>query len=147
MYCWLHHTSLHGFAYFVGIVLCTERMKLESILNFSLVCLHPPSSIRITQCWFVHFFLSHNILHRYKSSKVEPSLVKDIKIAAGFNGVRQYVGWLIFMYKSYIENYVWREGGRGKGVGLWKTSQWRFPFQNWFTSDPLPKVVALLSKT
>ena len=115
MYCWLHHTSLHGFAYFVGIVLCTERMKLESILNFSLVCLHPPSSIRITQCWFVHFFLSHNILHRYKSSKVEHSLVKDIKIAAGFNGVRQYVGWLIFMYKVTSKIMFDEKGEGGKG--------------------------------
>ena len=51
---------------------------------------------------------------------------------AGFGGMRQYVGWLICMYKvtSKIRFDVLLRGG----VGLWKTSQWRFPFKNWFNS-------------
>ena len=43
------------------------------------IYLHTPSSIRFTQCWFVHFFLSRIRLRRYISSKVKPSFVEDIK--------------------------------------------------------------------
>ena len=46
----------------------------------------------------------------------------------GFGGVRRYVGWLIFIGLTFC----W-----GDGLGLWKTSQWRFRFQNWFMSGPL----------
>ena len=50
-------------------------------------------------------------------------------------GVNQYVRWLIFMHKiiptkvnsSLISHW-------GEGVGLWETSQWRFPLQNQYTS-------------
>ena len=41
---------------------------------------------------FVDFFLSRTLLRRYKSSKVESSLIQDIKMAAGFGGVRHYFG-------------------------------------------------------
>ena len=63
-------------------------------------------------------FLSFYIvlrLCRYISSKVEPSLVENIKMAAGFGVVRQYVGWLIFMYKvtSKIRFDVLLEEGAG----------------------------------
>ena len=36
-------------------------------------------------------------------------------MAAGLGGVRQYVGWQIFMHKVYIENQVWRFIGGGGG--------------------------------
>ena len=61
---------------------------------FFLVCLHPPSSIWITQFWFVHFFLCCTLLHRYISSKVDPSFVEVIKMAVGFGDVRQYGEWI-----------------------------------------------------
>ena len=67
--------------------------------SYDLVYLHSPSSICITQCWFVHLFLSRTLLCRYIISKVEPSFVYDIKMEVDFDGVRQYVGWLIFMCK------------------------------------------------
>ena len=51
------------------------------------------------QCWLAHFFLYRTLLRRYVSTKVEPSFVGDIKLAAGFGGVGQYVGRLTFMYK------------------------------------------------
>ena len=53
--------------------------------------------IRITQRWFVHFFLSHSLFCRYISSKVKPLFVEDIKMAPGFGRERQYVGKLNFM--------------------------------------------------
>ena len=70
---------------------------------------------RITQCWFVHFFLSCALLHRCVDSKVEPSYVENTKMAAGFSGVRQYVGWLISMYKvsSKLRFDVLLRGGGG----------------------------------
>ena len=49
-------------------------------------------------CRFVQFFQSGILIRRYVSSKVEPSFVEDepsfiedIRMAAGFGGVRQYV--------------------------------------------------------
>ena len=74
------------------------------------------------QCQFVQFFQSGTLLRRYVSSKVEPSFVEDelsfiedIRMAAGFGGVRQYVGELIFMYKvtSKITFEVLLEGESG----------------------------------
>ena len=56
-------------------------------------------------------------------------------MAAGFGGVHQYVGWLIFIYKAISK--IRFDVLLGEGVGLWKTSQWCFPFQNRFTSSPL----------
>ena len=55
--------------------------------------------ILITQCWFVNFFLSCALLHRYISSKIRSSFLEDVKMVAYFGGVHQYAGWLIFMYK------------------------------------------------
>ena len=96
--------------------------KWSNLLYFFRSCLHPPSSIRITQCWFVNFFLSRAPLRRYVSSKVGPSFVEDIKIAAGFGGVRQYAGWLIFMYKVKLkirfDILLGREGGFMKNVAV-----------------------------
>ena len=66
--------------------------------NFITLSLHTPSSFLITQCWFVHFFLFRTLLRTYISCKVESSFVEDIKMAASFSGVRQYVGWVIFVH-------------------------------------------------
>ena len=61
-------------------------------------------------------FLSRTLLRRYISSKVEPSLVEDIKMAPGFGGVRQYVGLLIFIYK--VTSKIRFDVLLGEGVGL-----------------------------
>ena len=50
--------------------------------------------------YMVLHILYSTLLCRYISSKVEPSFVDDIKMAAGFDGARQYVGQMIFMYKA-----------------------------------------------
>ena len=48
--------------------------------------------------------LYSTLLRRNISSKVEPSFVEDIKMAAGFRGVPcEYVWWLIFMYKVTLK--------------------------------------------
>ena len=94
------NTSLHGFAYFIPHPFKRPLIvSKKPNLFFLRSCLHPSISIRITQCWFVNFLLSRALLRGYVSSKVGPSFVEDIKIAAGFGGVRQCVGWLIFMCK------------------------------------------------
>ena len=69
------------------LALSNSALKMVSGENYSKVGI-----IRITQCSFVHFFLSRTLLRRYISSKVELSLVEDIKMVTGFGGVRQYVG-------------------------------------------------------
>ena len=87
------NASLHGFGYFVPLPPFERPLivgKKSNLFYFLRSCLHSPSSIRITQCWFVSFFLSRALLRRYITSKVESSFVEDIKMAAGFGGVRQY---------------------------------------------------------
>ena len=119
------NTSLHRSAYFVLHSSFKRPLivgKKSNLFYFLRSCLHPPSSIRITQCWFVNVFLSCTPLRRYISSKVGSSFVEDIKMAAGFGGVCQYAGWLIFVYKvkSNIRFDIL--------LGLWKTWQRCFPF-------------------
>ena len=85
--------------------------KKSNLFYFLRSCLHPPSSIRITQCLFVNFLISRALLRRYVSSKVGPSFIEDIKIAAGFGGVRQYAGLLILNRKSGFSFYWDKELG------------------------------------
>ena len=118
------NTSLQGFAYFVPHPSFKRPLiegKKSNLFYFLSSSLHPPSAIWICQCWFVNFFLSRALCRRYVSSKVATSFIEDIKIVAGFGGVRQYV---IFMYKvkSKIRFDILL------GQGLWKTLQWCFPF-------------------
>ena len=68
------------------LALRNSALKMVSGKSYSKVGI-----IRITQCLFVHFFLSRTLLRRYISSKIEPSFVEDIKMTTGFGGVRQYV--------------------------------------------------------
>ena len=115
----------NGFAYFVLHPSFKRPLivgKKSNLFYFLRSCLHPRSSIRITQCWFVSFFLSCALLRRYISSKVGSSFIEDIKMVAGFGGVCQYAGWLIFMYKvkSNIRFDIL--------LGLWKRWQRCFPF-------------------
>ena len=74
----------------------------------------------------VSHILYSTLLRWYINSKVEPSFIGEIKVAASFGGVRQYVGWLIFMYK--VTSKIRFDTLLGGGVGLWKPSQWRFLF-------------------
>ena len=113
------NTSLHGFAYFIPHPFKRPLIvSKKPNLFFLRSCLHPSISIRITQCWFVNFFLSRALLRGYVSSKVGPSFVEDIKIAAGFGGVRQYLGWLIFMYK--VKSKIRFDILLGRGGGFMK---------------------------
>ena len=114
------NTSLHGFAYFVPHPFNRPLIvsKKSNLFYFLRSCLHPPSSIWITQCWFVNFFLSLALLRGYVNFKVGPSFVEDIKIAAGFGGVRQYAGWLIFMYK--VKSKIRLDILLGRGAGFMK---------------------------
>ena len=119
------NTFLLGFAYFVPHPSFKRPLivsKKSNLFYFLRSCLHSPSSIRITQCWFVNFFLSRALLRGYVSSKVGPSFVKDIKIAAGFGGVCQYAGWLVFMYKVKskisFDILLGRRGGFMKNVAV-----------------------------
>ena len=95
--------------------------------------------------WIRFYIVSHilysTLLSRYISSKFEPSFGEEINMEAGFGGVHQYDGWLVFTYKvtSKIRFAVLlgeRGGFMGEGVGLWKMSEGRFLFQNWFMSGP-----------
>ena len=95
--------------------------------------------------WIRLYIVSHilysTLLRRYINSKFEPSFGEEINMKAVFDGVRQYGGWLVFMYKvtSKIRFAVLlgeRGGFMGEGVGLWKMSEGRFLFQNWFMSGP-----------
>ena len=109
------NTSLHGFAYFVLHPFFKRPLivgKKSNLFYFLRSCLHPPSS---TQCWFVNFFLSCALLRRYISSKVGSSFVEDIKMAAGFGGVCQYAGWLIFVFKVKSKTRFDILLGRGDG--------------------------------
>ena len=112
------NTSLHGFAYFLSHPSLKRPLivsKKSNLFYFLRSCLHPPSSIWITQCWFVNFFLSLALLRGYVNSKVGPSFIEDIKIAAGFGGVCQHAGWLIFMYKVKSKIRLGILLGRGGG--------------------------------
>ena len=63
----------------------------------------------------IDLFISSYLLRRYISSKVESSVVEDIKMAAGFGGVREYGGRLIFMDKVTLKirsDVSLRGGGR-----------------------------------
>ena len=110
--------SLHDFAYFV-LHLSFKRPlivgKSSNLFYFLRSCLHPPSSTRISQCWFDIFFLSRALLRRYISSKVGSSFIEDIEMAAGFGGVRQCAGWLIFLYKVKSKIRIGILLGRGGG--------------------------------
>lgn len=53
--------------------------------------------------WIRFYIVSHilysTLLSRYISSKFEPSFGEEINMEAGFGGVHQYGGWLVFTYK------------------------------------------------
>ena len=78
--------------------------------------------IRIAQCWFVRFLVFRTLFH---SPKVEPWFVQDIKMAAGFGDVHQYVGWLIFMYRKSGLTIYW---GRGSVYEKRRTNDFPFKF-------------------
>ena len=75
--------------------------------------------------WIRLYIVSHilysTLLRRYINSKFEPSFGEEINMKAVFDGVRQYGGWLVFMYKvtSKIRFAVLlgERGGFMKNVG------------------------------
>ena len=56
--------------------------------------------------------------------------------SACFVGVCQYVGWMINFLCIKLHQKSSSKFYRREGVGLWRTLQWHFPFQNRFTSGP-----------
>ena len=99
------------------LALSNSALKMVSGKNYSKVGIIP-----ITECLFVQLFLSRTLLRRYISSKIEPSFVEDIKMTNAFGGVRQYVEWLIIMYKVTskikFDIFLWGGGGFMKNVAV-----------------------------
>ena len=72
--------------------------------------------------WIRFYIVSHilysTLLSKYISSKFEPSFGEEINMEAGFGGVHQCDGWLVFTYKvtSKIRFAVLLGGGFMKNV-------------------------------
>ena len=84
--------------------------------------------------------LAYFVIHAF-------SLIYQIHASACFVGVCQYVVWMINFLCIKLHRKSSLEFYRGEGVGLWKTLQWRLPFQNRFTSGPKQIFVSIGEKS
>ena len=48
--------------------------------------------LKVTYTVLICVCLFHTLIHKYISSKVEPSFIQDIEMAPGFGGLNQYLG-------------------------------------------------------